>query len=546
MSSSDWKYFERLYKNKVTQDNFALIDRANNEIEKYIREIENFHKNPKLVRFDYNNYYDSLLVPLKIDDYIPLPPPNEKKLRKEQRCLKKNTLLEKIFKNRYSKRLERGKAFEEKWEELCEKYEKEENQHLKDYNANKEKLIQENKKEKDKILECKKKFEKNDVSEVEKLLIYYLNNCKLEEKTIGCNSIVLITNREKSCFQFEFCFDKPDDAVFDVKKYTYLKTKFETRETRFTEKEREKIYENIIFNSALYYISVISYAFYGKLNEVIVNCYVEGLNLANGKNEDKYIMSAIFNPNEINYDNLSLIDSKAFFDNVNAKYTLPLIELKKIIPYSIEKVDLLQYVDKDIDGFEFEKFSKQLLNSNGFEDVIVTQASGDYGADVIAYKDKIKYAIQCKKYSSKVGIKAVQEIIASREMYKCHIGAILTNNYFTPNAIKLADNNKILLWDRGELVKMIDNYNSKKNCGIQSIDFNDKNESMIDNKEIINDINEEHNNVKSENDELEQEMDIYNLSDEEKEEVRNGNYDSCDFEEDGELQDDDYYYEDNH
>ena len=39
-------------------------------------------------------------------------------------------------------------------------------------------------------------------------------------------------------------------------------------------------------------------------------------------------------------------------------------------------------------------------------------------------------------------------------------------------------------------------------------------------------------------------MDMYALTDWQKEEVRKGNYDPWNFEEDGELEEDDYYYED--
>ncbi len=45
-------------------------------------------------------------------------------------------------------------------------------------------------------------------------------------------------------------------------------------------------------------------------------------------------------------------------------------------------------------------------------------------------------------------------------------------------------------------------------------------------------------------DELEEEMDNYDLEDWQKDLVRDGDYDSWDFEEDGELEEDDYYSED--
>lgn len=116
-------------------------------------------------------------------------------------------------------------------------------------------------------------------------------------------------------------------------------------------------------------------------------------------------------------------------------------------------------VDNDMDGFDFEKYTGKLLKANGFIKVEVTQCSGDFGVDVIAYKDEIKYAIQCKKYSSPVGIKAVQEVIGSKAMNDCHVAVVLTNNKFTKSAKELAEKNNVLLWDRDKLVDLIENMN---------------------------------------------------------------------------------------
>ena len=116
-------------------------------------------------------------------------------------------------------------------------------------------------------------------------------------------------------------------------------------------------------------------------------------------------------------------------------------------------------VDNDMDGFDFEKYTGKLLKANGFTKVEVTQCSSDFGVDVIAYKDDIKYAIQCKKYSSPVGIKAVQEVIGSKAMNDCHVAVVLTNNTFTKSAKEIAEKNNVLLWGRDKLVELIENMN---------------------------------------------------------------------------------------
>lgn len=124
----------------------------------------------------------------------------------------------------------------------------------------------------------------------------------------------------------------------------------------------------------------------------------------------------------------------------------------------------IDYIDNYINGFEFESLMKTVLENNGFKDVEVTKSSGDFGVDIIALKDQIKYAIQCKKYSSPVGISAVQEVIGSKSLYDCHVAVVLTNNTFTSSAKVLAEKNNVLLWDRAKLIELLNEYTKKNPC----------------------------------------------------------------------------------
>ena len=108
-----------------------------------------------------------------------------------------------------------------------------------------------------------------------------------------------------------------------------------------------------------------------------------------------------------------------------------------------------------MDGHGFEHYCGQLLQRNSFSNVEVTRGSGDQGIDIIAYKDGIKYGIQCKCYSSDIGNKAVQEAFAGKTFYNCHIAAVLTNRHFTKSAKELAAKNGVLLWDREKLEDLI-------------------------------------------------------------------------------------------
>ncbi|WMC94295.1 restriction endonuclease [Kineothrix sp. MB12-C1] len=109
----------------------------------------------------------------------------------------------------------------------------------------------------------------------------------------------------------------------------------------------------------------------------------------------------------------------------------------------------------EMEGHDFEQFCAELLQERGFVEVEVTKGSGDYGIDILAEKEGVTYAIQCKCYSTPVGVKAVQEAYAGRDYYDRMVGVVLTNQYFTSPAVEAAGKLKILLWDRGYLDSMM-------------------------------------------------------------------------------------------
>ena len=56
-----------------------------------------------------------------------------------------------------------------------------------------------------------------------------------------------------------------------------------------------------------------------------------------------------------------------------------------------------------MEGREFEQYCVDLLREHDFLEVEVTKGSGDYGVDILAQKDGVSYAIQCKRYDGPVG-----------------------------------------------------------------------------------------------------------------------------------------------
>lgn len=120
---------------------------------------------------------------------------------------------------------------------------------------------------------------------------------------------------------------------------------------------------------------------------------------------------------------------------------------KSGLPIDIREVDRM-------DGLQFEHFLKPVFERQGYL-AQVTQGSGDYGADLILRKGGKKYVVQAKRYSGNIGVSAVQQVVAAVSYYNAHGAIVVTNQFFTPNAVELAKVNGVRLIDRKELSNMI-------------------------------------------------------------------------------------------
>ena len=117
------------------------------------------------------------------------------------------------------------------------------------------------------------------------------------------------------------------------------------------------------------------------------------------------------------------------------------------------KINRRYFFDR-MSGLHFEHYCAKLLQRNGYKKVTVTSASMDQGIDIIAYKHHTSYGIQCKKYSGKIGNKAVQEVYAGCCYYDLDVPVVMTNSFFTSSAKQLAERTDVILWDRITLLSL--------------------------------------------------------------------------------------------
>jgi restriction system protein len=121
-----------------------------------------------------------------------------------------------------------------------------------------------------------------------------------------------------------------------------------------------------------------------------------------------------------------------------------LAEQRRIARSGITQIDAM-------DGHTFERRMELLFRDLGYR-VERTRTHGDYGADLVVEKNGERSVIQAKRWNKRVGVKAVQEAVAAKPMYRCEKACVVTNSYFTDQAKTLARANAVELWDRDRLM----------------------------------------------------------------------------------------------
>lgn len=114
----------------------------------------------------------------------------------------------------------------------------------------------------------------------------------------------------------------------------------------------------------------------------------------------------------------------------------------------------LRHIDM-MDGKEFERWLAGLFVDAGWGVQWLGREGADQGADLLITVMGKRVVVQAKRYNSRVGNAAVQEVIAAQAYYKADEAWVVTNNYFTDNAKDLAKAAMVRLFDRDIVAKWI-------------------------------------------------------------------------------------------
>lgn len=109
----------------------------------------------------------------------------------------------------------------------------------------------------------------------------------------------------------------------------------------------------------------------------------------------------------------------------------------------------------NLSGEEFEFFLFSEYEKQGYSPKHTGQ-SGDFGVDLIIYKNKKKIIVQVKRYTKNVGVEAVQQVYSALTFYKGHKAIVITNSHFTAAAKILSNECNVELWDREKICKHFD------------------------------------------------------------------------------------------
>lgn len=104
-------------------------------------------------------------------------------------------------------------------------------------------------------------------------------------------------------------------------------------------------------------------------------------------------------------------------------------------------------------GVEFEHYVAAVLRGVGFH-VELTRATGDFGVDLIATRDGIRTAVQCKRQSRVVNGAAIQQVVAGAAVHDCGATMVVSNHRYTKAAEQLADVHGCVLVDRTRLARL--------------------------------------------------------------------------------------------
>ncbi len=111
------------------------------------------------------------------------------------------------------------------------------------------------------------------------------------------------------------------------------------------------------------------------------------------------------------------------------------------------------HIDR-MSGLQFEHYLAAFFEQRGYT-IEITPATGDFGADLVLRSRTECIVVQAKRWNSKIGVSAVQEISTARHFYGADSALLITNSSLTKSAEELARRANVTVWDRSTLFEKL-------------------------------------------------------------------------------------------
>lgn len=156
---------------------------------------------------------------------------------------------------------------------------------------------------------------------------------------------------------------------------------------------------------------------------------------------------------------IASIVAKSINKNSTPKHFPQQDKLDKIDAYenALKEHEYWENLDKEdywrsMNGRTFEREINDLFIRHGYK-TLLCKGGGDGGIDIIAEKEKVKIAIQCKAHSSRISPSVARDLLGTISSSGISQGYLITLNGGTSGTIEFCKNNNIVLWDVRDILK---------------------------------------------------------------------------------------------
>jgi len=106
---------------------------------------------------------------------------------------------------------------------------------------------------------------------------------------------------------------------------------------------------------------------------------------------------------------------------------------------------------------EFEELLKRVFERLGYHVNHTGKNGPDGGIDLVLLKNGERTIVQCKHWQSRqVGVKVVREQLGLKHSHRAHHCVIVTSGEFTPDGVRFARDNGIILFDGAALQELLE------------------------------------------------------------------------------------------